>query len=64
MPRPVVDLTLGVLLSDRAHAEILGYVAMPRLMMPTGWVRLSGSNMGLLSLHGHKGLEFLKEYVA
>ena len=30
-------------------------------MMPHGWLRLSGSNMGLLSLHGYRGLDFLKE---
>jgi len=35
---------------------------MPRLMMPNGWLRLSGSNLGLLTLHGHLGLDFLKEY--
>jgi hypothetical protein len=37
---------------------------MPRLMMPPGWFRLSGSNSGLIDLHGYRGLEFLKEYVA
>jgi DNA invertase Pin-like site-specific DNA recombinase len=62
--RPVVDITLGVPLGDRTGGEILGYIAMPRLMMPSGWLRLSGSNLGLLSLHGYKGLEFLKEYAA
>ncbi len=62
--RQVIDITLGVPLADRNGSEILGYIAMPRLMMPGGWLRLSGSNLGLLSLHGYKGLEFLKEYAA
>lgn len=62
--RPQVDLTLGVPLADHHDPEILGYVAMPRLMMPSGWMRLSGNNLGLLSLHGYTGLGFLKDYVA
>jgi len=62
--RPQVDLTLGVPLADHNDPQILGYVAMPRLMMPNGWMRLSGNNLGLISLHGHSGLGFLKDYVA
>lgn len=61
--RPVVDFTLGVPLADRESADILGYLAMPRLMMPNGYLRLSGANTGLIALHGHRGLEFLKEFV-
>lgn len=36
--RTVVDITLGVPLADREGSAILGYVAMPRLMMPTGYL--------------------------
>ncbi|MBA2481217.1 MAG: recombinase family protein [Planctomycetes bacterium] len=61
--RPVVDITIGVPLADRHSGEILGYLAMPRLMMPTGWLRLSGANTGLITLHGYKGLDFLQEYL-
>jgi DNA invertase Pin-like site-specific DNA recombinase len=61
--RPVVDVTIGVPLADHLGGEILGYLAMPRLMMPTGWLRLSGANTGLISLHGYSGLGFLKEYM-
>ncbi|MBA3936250.1 MAG: recombinase family protein [Planctomycetes bacterium] len=60
--RTAVDITLGVVLADRESADILGYVAMPRLMMPNGYLRLSGANTGLITLHGHRGLEFLKEF--
>lgn len=59
--RPMVDITLGVPLNDTQSGEILGYLAMPRLMMPNGWLRLSGSNLGLLTLHGYRGLDFLKD---
>ncbi len=59
--RPVVDITIGVPLSDTQGGEVLGYLAMPRLMMPSGWLRLSGSNLGLLTLHGYRGLDFLKD---
>ena len=59
--RQVVDITLGVPLADTQGGEILGYVAMPRLMMPNGWLRLSSSNLGLLTLHGYRGLDFLKD---
>lgn len=59
--RPVVDITIGVPLADAQGGEILGYLAMPRLLMPNGWLRLSGSNLGLLTLHGYRGLDFLKE---
>jgi DNA invertase Pin-like site-specific DNA recombinase len=62
--RHTVDITLGVLMADCQAGEILGYIAMPRLMMPTGYMRLSANNLGLIALHGHKGLDFLKEYVA
>ena len=62
--RPAVDITLGVPLADNQGSEILGYLAMPRLMMPTGWLRLSGANTGLITLHGHTGLDFLKEYLS
>lgn len=59
--RPMVDITIGVPLSDAQGGEALGYLAMPRLMMPAGWLRLSGNNLGLLTLHGYRGLEFLRE---
>lgn len=59
--RPAVDVTLGVPLADQHGGEILGYLAMPRLLMPTGWLRLSSANTGLITLHGYQGLNFLKE---
>jgi DNA invertase Pin-like site-specific DNA recombinase len=61
--RPAVDLTLGVPLADEHGSEILGYLAMPRLLMPTGWLRLSSANTGLITLHGYQGLHFLKELI-
>ena len=59
--RPVVDITLGVPLSDGGAYEILGYLALPRLMVPERWVRLSASNDARIQLHGHNGLELIRE---
>jgi len=59
--RPVVDITLGVPLADGGTAEILGYLALPRLMVPERWVRLSASSDARIALHGHNGLELIRE---
>ncbi len=59
--RPAVDITLGVPLADGGTAEILGYLALPRLMVPERWVRLSASSDARIALHGHNGLELIRE---
>lgn len=61
--RPVVDITLGVPLSDGDSPEILGYLAMPRLMVSEPWVRLSGGDDGLIALHGYNGLDLIRELI-
>ena len=59
--RPVVDITLGVPLSDGGNHEILGYLALPRLMVPERWVRLSASTEARIEMHGHSGLDLIRE---
>jgi DNA invertase Pin-like site-specific DNA recombinase len=59
--RPVVDITLGVPLSNGGKYEILGYLALPRLMVPERWVRLSARSEGRLEMHGHSGLDLIRD---
>ena len=60
-PRPVVDITLGVPLSDDDAHEILGYLALPRLMVSEPWVRLTSGSNARIELHGHSGLDLIRE---
>lgn len=59
--RPVVDITLGVALSGVDDCNILGYLALPRLMVPETWVRLSACTEGRIELQGHSGLDLIRE---
>ena len=59
--RSSVDITLGVPLSDAGGQEILGYLALPRLMVPEKWVRLSSNSDARIEMQGHNGLELIKE---
>lgn len=61
--RPVVDITLGVPLSEADHPEILGYLALPRLLMPDKAIRLTYSSEGLIELQAYSGLEFIRKLV-
>jgi len=59
--RQAIDLTLGVALSGNSDFEILGYFAMPRLMVRKRPVRLSTVSESRLALHGYTNLEFISE---
>jgi DNA invertase Pin-like site-specific DNA recombinase len=59
--RPVIDITLGVPLSSGDSREILGYLALPRLMVREPWVRLSSSSDTRIELHGYNGLDLIRE---
>ncbi len=61
--RPVIDITLGVPLSSDNKGEILGYLALPRLMVPEPWVRISGSSSAWIELHGYNGLDLIRELI-
>jgi DNA invertase Pin-like site-specific DNA recombinase len=58
--RHVIDMTLGVLLSDPKHLEILGYIALPRgLSGKTTWRITSSSTR--TELFGRTDLAFLQQ---
>ncbi len=59
--RPVVDITLGVPLSNGGSYDILGYLALPRLMVPQRWVRLSATSDSHIQMHGYNGLDLIRE---
>ncbi|HYE19747.1 MAG TPA: recombinase family protein [Tepidisphaeraceae bacterium] len=57
--RRTVDITLGVPVSGPDGPQILGYLALPRLMVQRRGVRLFGSSESRLDMYGHTGLEFI-----
>lgn len=57
--RGVVDITLGVPVSASEGPQILGYVALPRLLVRERGIRLFGSSESRLVMYGHSGLEFI-----
>jgi hypothetical protein len=59
--RPVIDITLGVPLSNGGKHEILGYLALPRLMVREPWVRLSSKSEARIEMHGYSGLDLIRE---
>jgi len=64
-PRPTVDLTIGVALSEDEDRSILGFLAMPRLLLPAQrGVRLFCNSDVRIEMQAHSGLDFLKELMA
>lgn len=59
--RPTVDITLGVPLSNGGKHKILGYLALPRLLVPERWVRLSASSDARIEMCGYSGLDLIRE---
>jgi hypothetical protein len=57
--RDVVDITLGVPISSSEGPQILGYVALPRLLVQDRAIRVFGSSETPLEMYGHTGLEFI-----
>lgn len=57
--RQVIDLTLGVLLSDPESVDILGYVALPRWLAGDHTLRITSTSTQP-ELFGHCGLDFLQ----
>lgn len=57
--RGVVDITLGVPVSGPQGPEILGYLALPRLLVEDHGIRLFESSESRLQLYGHRGLDMI-----
>lgn len=57
--RGVIDITLGVPVSSSEGPQILGYVALPRLLVRDHGMRVFGSSENRLDMYGHTGLEFI-----
>jgi len=57
--RGVVDITLGVPVSGPQGPEILGYLALPRLLVERRAIRLFGSSESRLDMYGHRGLDMI-----
>jgi DNA invertase Pin-like site-specific DNA recombinase len=59
--RRIVDITLGVPVSGPDGPKILGYLALPRLLVRDRPIRLFGSSKTRLDMYGHTGLEVIFE---
>ena len=59
--RGTVDITLGVPVSGPNGPTILGYLALPRLLVRDRAIRLFGSQQARLDMYGHTGLEAILE---
>ncbi len=57
--RSIVDITLGVPVSGTEVPKILGYLALPRLLVRGRGIRLFGSSETRLDMYGHTGLEVI-----
>ena len=58
--RHVIDITLGVLLSDPEELEILGYIALPRWLAGSHTLRINSASLPT-ELFGRPDLHFLKQ---
>jgi DNA invertase Pin-like site-specific DNA recombinase len=57
--RGVVDITLGVPVSGPRGPQILGYLALPRLLVADRGIRLFGTSESRIDLYGHRGLDMI-----
>lgn len=57
--RSMIDITLGVPISGPDGPQILGYLALPRLLVRDSGIRLFGSSETRLDMYGHAGLEII-----
>jgi len=62
--REVIDITLGVPLSDGAQPQILGYLALPRLLVQDQWIRLFSTSQSRLEMYGHNGLAIITQLLS
>jgi DNA invertase Pin-like site-specific DNA recombinase len=62
--REVIDITLGVPLSEGVQPQILGYLALPRLLVRDRWIRLFSTSHSRLEMYGHNGLAIIKQLLS
>lgn len=60
--RPVIDVTLGVPLSGPPDYAIMGYLALPRLLLTRNYLRVFPHDWRF-ELYGHEDLDFIKDLV-
>ena len=58
--RPVIDITLGVLLSEPDEFDILGYVALPRWLAGSRPIKI-GATSSRAEMFGQSSLDFLQQ---
>jgi hypothetical protein len=63
-PREVIDITLGVPLSEGMEPRILGYLALPRLLVQNRWIRLFSTSHSRLEMYGHNGLAIIEQLLS
>jgi hypothetical protein len=61
--RVVVDITLGIPLSDEEKPEILGYFPLPRLMARDEIFQLTDQSLAKMEMHGYTGIDFILELI-
>ena len=62
--REVIDITLGVPLSEGKQPRILGYLALPRLLVQDHWIRLFSTSHSRLEMYGHNGLAIIEQLLS
>jgi len=62
--REVIDITLGVPLSEGTQPRILGYLALPRLLVQNHWIRLFSTSHSRLEMYGHNGLAIIEQLLS
>jgi DNA invertase Pin-like site-specific DNA recombinase len=62
--REAIDITLGVPLSDGVQPGILGYLALPRLLVQDHWIRLFSTSQSRLEMYGHNGLTIIEQLLS
>ena len=62
--REVIDITLGVPLSEDKQPRILGYLALPRLLVQDHWIRLFSTSQSRLEMYAHNGLAIIEQLLS
>jgi len=61
--RTVVDITLGIPLSDEDKPEILGYFPLPRLIARDEIFQLTDQSLSKMEMYGYTGIDFILELI-